>query len=276
MSGRGQTASAAGEVTIEEYGYGLGPPTGILVLRYPPADTVPDFPEGRDDYVHQVLWSPDGVLAVRRGRTARFLGPDQALWVRRGVVFEARALERQTLLRVCLRQASPALLAVGAGAVTVEPDAAAAILAIARPGVSEADGLAARAVIVDGLSTAPLDEVDHQAVGAGHAREVARGLLADPADATSLEEWAQRLHVSVKTLQRDFHREYGVAFSTWRGRTRLHASVAMLGRLSVTETAHRVGYASVSAYVTAFTRELGETPGQNAQRQRLGIVADAG
>ncbi|WP_052336570.1 helix-turn-helix transcriptional regulator [Nocardioides alkalitolerans] len=276
MSGRGQTGSAAGEVTVEEYGYGLGPPTGILVLRYPPADTIADFPEGRDDYVHQVLWSPDGVLAVRRGRTARFLGPDQALWVRRGVVFEARALDRQTVLRVCLRQASPELLAVGAGAVTVDPGAAAALLSIARPGVRQEDGLAARQVVLDGLSTRGVDEVDHQALGAGHAREVARGLLADPADATGLEEWAHRLHVSVKTLQRDFHREYGVSFSTWRGRTRLHASVAMLGRLSVTETAHRVGYASVSAYVTAFTRELGETPGQHALRQRLGVVADAG
>ena len=59
-----RSATAAGEIAVEEYGYGLGPPDGILVLRYPPRFTVPDFPEERDDFLHQIFWSPDGVLTL--------------------------------------------------------------------------------------------------------------------------------------------------------------------------------------------------------------------
>src|SRR5690606_16734743 len=52
MSPRGHFMSLTGhppDAWIEEYGYGLGPPTGMLVLRYPPTDHPPHFPEARDD-----------------------------------------------------------------------------------------------------------------------------------------------------------------------------------------------------------------------------------
>lgn len=266
MSQRSRSASTAGEVVVEEFGYGLGPANGILVLRYPPTDIVVDFPESRDDFVHQLFWSPDGVIAARRGRTARFLGADEALWVRRGVLFEARALRRQTVLRVCLREANPELVALSSGAVRLPAAARGLLQRLARPGVSDETGLAARRRLLRMLAESARASLEHDACGAGPAREVARTLLADPADATGLDAWAARLHVSTKTLQRDFLREHGVAFSVWRTRARLQAARAFLDLHTVTETAHLVGYASVSAFVTAFTREFGTTPGQHAQR----------
>ncbi|MCD5314270.1 AraC family transcriptional regulator [Kineosporia babensis] len=91
---------------------------------------------------------------------------------------------------------------------------------------------------------------------------VARSLTQNPGDQTSLEEWARRLHVSVKTLQRDFEREFGISYSQWRTRLRLLASRVLLETTPVTEVAHRVGYASTSAFIVAFTREFGITPGR--------------
>jgi AraC-like DNA-binding protein len=103
--------------------------------------------------------------------------------------------------------------------------------------------------------------------GGGYAVTVARALTRDPADPTSLGEWADRLHVSTKTLQRDFEREYGMAYTRWRTVLRLKASRVLLERHPVAEVAHRVGYASPSAFVAAFAREYGCTPGRHATRR---------
>jgi AraC-like DNA-binding protein len=98
------------------------------------------------------------------------------------------------------------------------------------------------------------------------AATVARALLQDPADRTELREWAARLHVSIKTLQRDFLREYGKSYSRWRTELRLRASRALLETQPVAEVALRVGYASPSAFIAAFAREYGYTPGRRVAR----------
>ena len=100
----------------------------------------------------------------------------------------------------------------------------------------------------------------------GFAATVARALHRDPSDTTELREWAARLHCSVKTLQRDFMREYGTSYSRWRTALRLKASQALLPRFSVAEVARRVGYATPSAFCAAFVREFGYTPGRGTPR----------
>jgi AraC-like DNA-binding protein len=98
----------------------------------------------------------------------------------------------------------------------------------------------------------------------GLTNEVARALTADPGDRTELREWAARLHVSVKTLQRAFLREYGTPYRNWRTGVRLDASQALLETRPVAEVALRVGYASPSAFIAAYARKYGRTPGRGA------------
>jgi len=94
----------------------------------------------------------------------------------------------------------------------------------------------------------------------GFAATVARALHRNPADGTELREWAARLHVSVKTLQRDFVREYGTSYSRWRTSLRLRVSKVLLQTQPVAEVARRVGYATPSAFCAAFAREFGHSP----------------
>lgn len=258
-----QTATASGSIAVDEYGYGLGPPTGILVLRYPPQPAIPDFPADRDDFLHQIFWSPDGVLTVRRGASSRFLSSAEMLWVRRGVVAEVRGLGLQTVVRVCVRQVPAALSRLEAGIFAPDAEVGRRLLAIARPGVGEDAGLQVRHDVLEGLARCGAVRIDHVDSTATPALAVAQALLRDPADATSLAGWAAHLHVSTKTLQRNFEREFAMTFTAWRTATRLRAAAAMLHDLSVTDTAHRVGYASASALVAAFTREFGTPPGRS-------------
>ncbi|MFI6824814.1 helix-turn-helix domain-containing protein [Micromonospora sp. NPDC050187] len=118
---------------------------------------------------------------------------------------------------------------------------------------------------------APRTVDDRQPGGSGVAVTVAMALAHDPGDPTRLDEWAERLHVSVKTLQRDFVREFGMSYTRLRTRLRLRASLALLEIRPVGEVAHRIGYASPSAFVAAFAREYGYTPGRADAR----IHADA-
>jgi AraC-like DNA-binding protein len=70
----------------------------------------------------------------------------------------------------------------------------------------------------------------------------------------------------VRTAQRLFLSETGMAFAQWRQRLRLLVAMERLGAgLNVTQTAFEVGYASVSAFVSAFRCEFGVTPGQYAE-----------
>ncbi|WP_436702256.1 helix-turn-helix transcriptional regulator [Nocardioides sp. BYT-33-1] len=261
------TATEAGGAVVEEFPYGLGPPDGILALRYPPtAGVVTDFPESRNDFVHQIYLSPDGVIAIGRGGTSAFAGPTHAVWVRQGVVAEVTALEVQTVVRLCVRRAPEELLRHEATVLALSPAALEAVARLVRPGTDERAGLAARGVLLAELAASPADPIGFASAALGPAQAVARALTLDPADRTGLTGWAERLHVSAKTLQREFERVYGMSFSAWRTRTRLEASRAMLSRWSVTETAHRVGYATASSYVAAFTRAYGEPPGRHAHR----------
>lgn len=68
---------------------------------------------------------------------------------------------------------------------------------------------------------------------------------------------------SKRTLERLFGDETGLSLGRWRQRMRLIESLRLLAEgLSVTRVALEVGYRSPSAYVSAFRRELGTTPGR--------------
>jgi AraC-like DNA-binding protein len=240
----------------EEYGYALDTPGGLLVLAYRSAGRV-EFGESCADFRHQLYWTPDGVLSTVDG----FVGPREAFWVRRAVAHEVTA-GGDTVYRVCLREVPPALADLCAGAVSISRDATRLLTSLARPGVAEADALAARAGIVAGLTASTGAFRRHHAVGAGFAMTIARALARDPGDQTRLDEWAARLHTSVKTIQRDFEREFGMPWSRWRTRTRLRAARALLELHPVTQVAHLVGYAGPSAFVAAYAKEYGHTPGR--------------
>ncbi|WP_228387508.1 MULTISPECIES: helix-turn-helix domain-containing protein [unclassified Nocardioides] len=270
ISPGGQPSPFAGhlDAIVEEYGYGIGPPTGMVVLRYRRAEGL-SVADTRDDHLHWLYVSPDGVLCVRRAGATTYLAPGTGFWATRGHVHQIASLSAAGVLRVGLREAPPALSDLGAGPVEVPASVLSALLDVTRPNVSEEAGLAARAVLMAGVrdsgAVVPPQEPG-TGLGAGYARRVAAALSADPADDTTLQEWADRLHISAKTLQRDFTREFATSYTEWRSRLRLQAARALLRTLPVSETAHRVGYASPSAFVGAFTRQYGETPGQWARR----------
>jgi AraC-like DNA-binding protein len=90
----------------------------------------------------------------------------------------------------------------------------------------------------------------------------AEALRANPADQRTLREWGHEVGASERTLARAFAAEAGVPFGRWRTLLRLQAALSMLAAGEpVSRVAGRVGYDTPSAFVAAFRRETGQTPG---------------
>lgn len=89
----------------------------------------------------------------------------------------------------------------------------------------------------------------------------------DPADATPLAQWAQRVHSTERTLARHFLKELGMNFVQWRSRVRLLHSLTRLKEGSpVQDIADELGYATPSAFIAMFKRELGMSPERYRRR----------
>jgi AraC-like DNA-binding protein len=91
---------------------------------------------------------------------------------------------------------------------------------------------------------------------------LAASLITD--DATcDLNHVAHAVGASRRTLERVFSDETGLTLGAWRRRAHILSSLHHLAAgASVTATALATGYTTASAYVSAFHRELGQTPRQ--------------
>jgi AraC-like DNA-binding protein len=95
------------------------------------------------------------------------------------------------------------------------------------------------------------------------ALALAEQLQETPADPASLGDLSRRAGASLRTLQRLFPAQTGLTLEAWRQKARLIWSITRLSAgLSVSAAAFDAGYESPSAYIAAFKRQFGVTPGR--------------
>ena len=93
-------------------------------------------------------------------------------------------------------------------------------------------------------------------------RRITDALQAAPEDNRSIEDWAQQVGASRRTLARLFQAQTHMPFQTWRQRLRLLAALPRLEQGgSATAVANELGHDWVSAFIALFQRHYGETPG---------------
>jgi AraC-like DNA-binding protein len=100
---------------------------------------------------------------------------------------------------------------------------------------------------------------------------MAGGEASEPAD------WARGQNVSLRTLTRRFEAETGLTPLAWRRALRLTRARELLADgEAVSQTAWRVGYESVGAFIEAFKAVFGLTPGAWAKLAGAVEVEEAG
>ncbi len=99
--------------------------------------------------------------------------------------------------------------------------------------------------------------------------QVLEGLHDEPGDNRPLAHWAGQVHVSERTLARQFLRELGMSFGEWRLRLRfLRAIEALEAGTAIQSIAFDLGYSSASAFIAMFQRQARCTPEQYRRRAR--------
>ncbi len=136
---------------------------------------------------------------------------------------------------------------------------------LARPDLREEVGDRAADVLFDVVVAAGREAPALQVPRHEAARDIARELLADPADRRSLADWARSAYCAERTIQRAFRAETGLGFHAWRTIARLDSARCLVADgMPVLEVSERVGFASVSGFISAYRRHFGVTPGHHA------------
>ncbi|WP_405613539.1 helix-turn-helix domain-containing protein [Streptomyces sp. NBC_01508] len=239
-------------------------PTGVGAI------TVGNFPLSAGEWIpahshpqHQLAWTRRGVLGVAVDDTYWVLPPTRALWLPMGVVHRTGATRDAVLRSLYLKPDRCALRWTEPTPVAVDGLLAHLIDHLNRPELADDARLRAEAVVLDLLRPLPTVPIDVPHPVDARVRAVADELLADPADSRSLDAYARVVGVSRRTLTRLFAHDTGMSFDRWRTHVRLRAALPLLAEgQSVSRVAHAVGYATPSAFLAAFRRTVGTSPGQ--------------
>jgi AraC-like DNA-binding protein len=215
---------------------------------------------------HQLAWAASGVLTVLTADATWVLPPTRALWIPAGLRHEtASDGGRATMRSLYIR---PGLFQVSWGeTVSPTPVRASPLLAeligyLGQPDLDPGRQAHAEALLADLLTPVPVTTITVALPTSATALRVAEALRKDPADRRTLRDWGHEVGASERTLARAFAAEAGLPFGRWRTLLRLQAALSMLAAGDpVGRVAGRVGYDTPSAFVAAFRRETGQTPG---------------
>ncbi len=214
---------------------------------------------------HQLAWAATGVLTLLTGEvdgSTWVLPPTRALWIPAGLPHETASDGRATMRSLYIRPSLSPVTWTDPTPVAASPLLAELIGYLGEPGLPAGHRAHAEVLLADLLTPVPVTTIQVSLPSAPTARRVAEALRADPADRRTLREWGRAVSASERTLARAFAAEAGVPFGRWRTRLRLQAALSMLASgQPVSRVAGRVGYDTPSAFVAAFRRETGQTPG---------------
>ena len=223
-------------------------------------------PRHRHDWV-QFSYAISGVLGVHTDEGSFFAPPQWGIWIPAGLEHEVITSMRAEMRSLYVRREDCRWAPQHCRVLEVTPLARELIKRFCELPVAYPEGATPEQRLVQVLldQLASLPEVGFSLPLPRHARLLAlcNELIESPDTVVTLSLWAERLGTSEKTLMRLFARETGLSFRSWRQRMRLLSSLKGLEEgTSVTSAALSCGYDSTSAFIAAFKKMFGFTPGE--------------
>ncbi|MFF0001389.1 AraC family transcriptional regulator [Streptomyces avermitilis] len=218
-------------------------------------------PHRHDD--HQIVYAGRGVLAVTTSAGSWVAPGTRAIWVPAGTVHAHQAHGELELHLVGLPADENPLALETPAVLAVSPLLRELIVAYTRTQDEHSPERARlRAVLLDQLRASPQQPLHLPTPTAPLLQTLCDILRADPADSRTLAELGREIGASDRTLSRLFRSELGMTFPQWRTQLRLHHALVLLADSTpVTAVAHLCGWSSASAFIDAFRRTFGHTPG---------------
>ncbi|MEG0882789.1 MAG: helix-turn-helix transcriptional regulator [Janthinobacterium sp.] len=212
----------------------------------------------------QLLYATRGVIHCEVDSGVWIVPPQCAVWIPGGLMHAAQGVgEAQCYCLFVEPAMAPALPAVCC-TVAVSPLLRELIAKAAGfPTLAALHGAQERLVLtlLDELAAAPVEDLHLPMPHDARLRRLAALLLAQPADKSSLAEWASRIGMSERSMTRQSLEEMGMSVGRWR--RQLHVILALQrlaqGR-SVKAVALELGYENTSGFVTMFRKAVGKPP----------------
>ena len=214
--------------------------------------------------VCQLIYGVRGVMAVRTDEGQWIVPATRALWVPARIEHGIRMIGHVGMRTLYIRPASARTFTRQCAVVAVSPllrELILAATAVPLPYARQSrDGRLMRLLLdeIVQMQSLPLS-LPHPRDA--RLRIIHESIARQPDDTTTAHQWARRLGVDSKTIQRVFVRETGLTFGKWRQQARLLRALELLAKgESILDTALAVGYESPSAFSTMFLRQLGSPP----------------
>ncbi|SFN87385.1 AraC-type DNA-binding protein [Formivibrio citricus] len=230
---------------------------------------VRDHPAGQISSFHrhptaQLLYAVEGVMVVTTDLGQWIVPPTRGVWLPIGTWHSVRMVTAVHMRSIFIREDALLGLPQSCCVLAISPllrELIIAAVAIRHPyAESQRDGRVMR-LLLDEIRTLPELPLALPMPQSADLVGVCEKLRTVPGDTTSTYDWATRLGIDVRTLQRRFVRETGLTFGRWQRQARLIAALEQLaiGR-KVIDVALELGYESPTAFSTMFKRELGVPP----------------
>jgi AraC-like DNA-binding protein len=214
----------------------------------------------------QLIYARSGLMQVTVEGRVWFVPPTRAIWIPAGVQHRIGVKGEVALRTLYLSDDRARRVARGIEALEVSSFLSELIQHVLLqrmldPCIPEHDHLAR--VLVDQIIAASAMDLVLPMPRDERALRLADHLRSKPTDKSDLEELAVQAGASLRTLQRYFSDETGMTIEAWRQKARLvHSAAALAAGASVTTAAMDSGYDSPSAYIAAFRKQFGVTPGR--------------
>lgn len=231
-----------------------------MAKRFSDGSFIPPHEHQRD----QLLYAISGVMRIRTQWEAWIVPPDGAVYIPAGTSHSVSmhgSVDMRTLyIDAITTHNQPRSLCV----VAVPDLLKELILALSEEDAAYDDegrgGLIARLIECE-LGRAQAVSLHVQLPRDPRLQKVCAGLLANPSDRRTLEDWSDISGASPRTLSRLFERELQMSFMQWRQRIRLQSALEALSHgIPVSRVAEQHGYRSASAFSAAFGKAMGYAP----------------
>jgi len=242
-------------------------PDGSVWVRTHPATYLHDHTSPR--HVHewdQLTYAAAGVMRVHTETASWVVPPHRAVWVPAGTVHAEQMHSPVSVRTLYFAAGLVKALPHDCRIVNVSPLLRELVLRASRLGVLDRQVRThARliGVVLDELADFSDVPLQLPMPRDPRARRLTALLEERPHDGRSVGELARLVGASRRTVERMFLAETKMTVGEWRRRLRLLHGVRLLaGGESVTNAALDAGYASTSAFIAAFKKTLGVTPGK--------------
>jgi len=214
--------------------------------------------------VVQLLYAISGVMRVHTAKGQWIVPPSRGIWIPQGVWHEIDMLGPVEMRTLYIQPDAATGLPTECCVLAITPLMRELILSVMEfDGAFTPDSREGRIarLILDEIVTLPALPMVLPVPQNDQLSMICDALMAKPDDLRTSGEWAEKLGIDVRTLQRRFVKATGLTFGEWRRQARLLNALKRLATGErVIDVALDSGYASPSAFSAMFKRQFGIAP----------------